>query len=151
LAPTSVVAGTGDYLPLDPSNGSAIPLFSAIVFNDATDSLLQPLNPLPLFSIADGGLLYTFTLTSLIVADYSSAFLGVGTLSFLATGYADITGFDRTYGTFSLGGSSLGSSLRFTATAAAGGVAVPDSGATATLFGLSLLGIGMFRRKFGTA
>jgi hypothetical protein len=147
----SIAQGTGDYLPLDPANGSPIPLFANIVFNDATDTLILPLNPLPLFSMIDGGLLYSFTLTSLITADYSSAFLNVSALSFVASGYADITGFDRTFGTFSIGGSSLNTSLRFTATAAASGVAVPDSGATAALLGISLLGVGLMGRKFGMA
>lgn len=150
--PISITKGTGDYLPLDPASpGTATATFSEIKFNDATNTLLEPVNPNFLFSVDYSGVLYSFTLTSLVTADYSVGDLDVGTLSFLGSGFADITGFDRTYGTFSIGGSSESSYLEFNATAKPSGTAVPDSGSTAAMLGLTFLGAGLMRRKFASA
>ena len=150
--PITITKGTGDYLPLDPSSpGTATADFSTIVFNDATNTLLQPVDPNVMFSVNHDGALYSFTLTSLLTADYSVGDLDVGTLSFLGTGFADITGYDRTYGTFSIGGSSESSYLEFNATAKTSGTAVPDGGSTVAMLGLSFLGAGLMRKKFATA
>jgi hypothetical protein len=149
--PISITRGTGNYLPLDPASpGTPTANFSEIAFNDASDTLLTPVDPNVLFSVSHEGVLYSFTLTSLVTADYSED-AGVGALSFLGNGFADITGFDRTYGTFSIGGSSESSYLEFNATAKSAGTAVPDSGSTAAILGISLLGGAMLRRKFATA
>ena len=84
------------------------------------------------WSVTSGGVTYTFDLATITTNQVVS-----GTLVIQGTGTAQATGFtDNPGGIFSLSSSSSGTSISFSST-----TSVPDSGHTAALLGLGMLGL----------
>src|SRR5690606_3528641 len=105
----------------------------------------------PLWTFTIGGTVYEFDLTALTSAT-TSVTPSLSTFTLSGTGTAKITGFDDTFGVFSLQGTGENLTFQFVqASTTANGLAVPDGGATAALLGLSLLGVTLVHRKMGGA
>jgi len=84
------------------------------------------------WSFTSGGVTYTFDLATITTNQVLA-----GTLVIQGTGTAQATGYsDNPGGIFSLSSSSAGTSISFTTT-----TSVPDSGHTAALLGLGMLGL----------
>lgn len=80
---------------------------------------------------------YTFDLATITYNQVTA-----GTLTIQGTGTAQGTGFDDFTGYFTLSSSSSGTSIAFSST-----TAVPDSGHTAALLGLGMLGLAGLARR----
>jgi hypothetical protein len=96
----------------------------------------------PLWKYTVGTTEYSFDLTTMAID-----FRNTTTIALSGTGYANITGLDETWGTWTFSAQldpnrPKGSTFTFSSTDA-----VPDGGATAILLGVGLLGLGALRRK----
>lgn len=144
-SPVSITSTSGDYNGAigAPLNG-LIPTFNDINFNDTTDTLLN--SPLLLYSFISNGDTYSFTLTGITEASVttinSPPFSPIA-VALTGFGFAEITGKDKTYGTFALGGGGLNKKITFTAANS-----VPDGGATVFLLGAGLLGLAFAGHRF---
>jgi len=83
------------------------------------------------WSMTVSGVTYSFDLATITTNQVTA-----GTLLIQGTGTAEATGFTSQEGTFTLSSSSSGTSIAFTST-----TNVPDSGHTAALLGLGMLGL----------
>lgn len=141
----SVSTGTqsGDYL------GTALTPVSMNTF--VFDPLVLPGSPYPLWSFSHDGKDYSFALTSLTLKEVTttpgSPLRG---LRVTGLGIASITGFDDTYGGFSITttGNTTATQLGFGSFTFATGreVPVPDGGATFVLLGSSFLGFVILKK-----
>lgn len=123
----------GDYA--DVTAGTAA-TWTPFTFNPPAGSVT------PLWNMSYGGRTYSFSATSMAVSSSSTE------VDISGTGIAHITGFDDTYGTWTVtatGGSSV--VFTFGATTTASGNPVPDGGTTILLLGLALAAIAMLGRK----
>ena len=135
--PATVTLATGDYLGLD---GDAA-TFDPIVFSPASPGLLWTIN--------SGGNTYTFTIDSFLSSSQDSQFVNL-----MGTGTATATGYLPTNGTWTItdtNSSGVGEDFTFGASSNVTN-SVPDSGSSALLIGLGLVGIAIgapsFRREF---
>ncbi len=151
-------SGTATDAPLPPAisgNYSGVPMntptvFQPIVFtglNTLTPSLTAVVSPLWTFTI--GAVVYSFDLTSLTTAT-TAVSPNLSTFTLSGNGVAKITGFDPTFGVFSLQGTGENLSFQFIqASTTANGLAVPDGGSAVALLGLAMIGVEGLRRKLG--
>jgi hypothetical protein len=115
--------------------GGTVVTFSPFQYN-------TPVVPIsPLWSFAFGGLTYSFDVKSM-VSEFSNV---TRTWNIAGTGIAHVTGFDDTTGTFTFTLTNSGAAFSFASTATAS--KVPESGSTALLVGLCLVGMGLVARK----
>ncbi len=125
ITATVGAGSTGDYAGLS----------GAVTFKDLNWTNAGYTGALALddcWSIISGGVTYTFDLATIT----TNQVVG-GTLVIQGTGTAQATGFtDNPGGIFSLSSSSSGTSISFSST-----TSVPDSGHTAALLGLGMLGL----------
>jgi len=143
--PWHTLAGIGVY--------SGIPMGVSATFNDLSftgdGSLAALIGPdLPLWTFSFGGETYSFDLLAL-----TNGHTEAGSMSFSGTGIAHgsgVTAFDDTPATIALQGSGQNFSFSIsTSTTTSKGV--PESGATAALLAIALVGIGALRRQLKVA
>ncbi len=127
ITATVGAGSTGDY--------AGIASATAVTFKDLNWTTAGYTGALAIddfWSITSGGVTYTFDLATIT----TNQVIG-GTLVIQGTGTAQATGFtDNPGGIFSLSSSSSGTSISFSST-----TSVPDSGHTAALLGLGMLGL----------
>ena len=127
---TSITANVGAG-----STGDYAGLSGAVTFQDLNWTTAGYTGALAIddfWSVTSGGVTYTFDLATIT----TNQVIG-GTLVIQGTGTAQATGFtDNPGGIFSLSSSSSGTSISFSST-----TSVPDSGHTAALLGLGMLGL----------
>ena len=127
---------TGSYAPLNGGGNFGSTLaFSTFGFGG---NVLSPASVL-LWTVASGGVTYSFTATSVQIVLQNSTFLDLQ-----GNGSANITGYDSTIGTWSMLFTGLGGTTTFTFGAA---TAVPDNGTTVMLLGAAFAGLCLFRKK----
>jgi len=131
----AALTNTGDYAGTD---GSLVTM-QGFAFDPFAGAAISPL-----WTFDIGLVTYSFELTSITLVD---RFAGGGNyfLSVAGSGMASITGFEDAAGTWSLTTQSGtgATTLSFSST-----TSVPDSGATAALLGLGLIGLGAASRRF---
>jgi len=120
-------AGTGDY--------SSVPHNTTVTFSSID---LNANSVDPLWSFSYNLVNYSFEATSYIV---QRAFNSI--ISVVGVGIARIDGFEDTYGEFSFTANQNNTAMTFSS-----GASVPDSGATAALLGLGLVGLATAARRF---
>lgn len=126
--PTS--AGTGDY--------SVLPTFTPLTFNTFSFS---DTGVAPLWSIINAGTTYSFDATTVNVTTQT-----INALIISGSGIGSISGVinrNDTAGSWIVTADKSGASFQFSSTAV-----VPDSGATAALLGLGLIGLAGAARRF---
>lgn len=141
----TVTVGQESGLSGDYAGTAGAPVdFTPFTWDPVTASV--PLNPLWTFD--NGGNTYSFDLTSLSVDFVSSTAL---VLSGLGTAMITGPGMDKlpTSGLWNLSGQTQGgaASFTFSSSSTVPTPAVPDGGATALLFGLSMLGFGLLKSR----
>lgn len=122
---TSVLGTSGDYAIV--TDGTAV-TFTPFSFSASGVT--------PLWSFGYGPLTYSFDATTVSVTTTTNSIIAEG------AGYAYITGFDATPGTWIITSNGAGASFTFSASST-----VPDGGTTALLVGLGLVGMGLFVRR----
>jgi len=133
---TIVVNATHGSYNVVPANGTVAAAFTPFTFNPATV-------PAPsLWSFTFNGLTYTFTATT-----ETSQYLGgvLNSWNIGGTGFASITGFANTPGTWTLTATQTGASFTFASTAGVG--PVPDNGTTLILLGAALSGLALIKAR----
>lgn len=131
----TVSGATGDYSGI--ASGTTVDFSTVTGVHPFT---VNPSTPYAgLWTITAGATTYSFDVNSTSIISQTST-----TLSLEGMGTAYISGgtYDPTGGTWNLTLNKNGGLLNFS-----GGAAVPDSGATALLLGLGLLGLGMAARR----
>ncbi|HEV2211314.1 MAG TPA: hypothetical protein VG167_21325 [Verrucomicrobiae bacterium] len=131
-APT-VLTALGDYSSV-PMGTAAI--WTPFTFNPPAASVT------PLWAFTIGTTVYSFDSTSMSVT-YPGGFVNIS-----GTGIAHITGFQDTYGTWTVT-TTPGEGLTFTfgASTDTGGQGVPDGGMTVLLLGAALSGLALLRKQ----
>ena len=127
-----LVKTTNGSYELVPGDSTVSGTFTPFTFSPAT-------LPAPsLWTFTFGGLTYTFTATS-----ETSQYLGgvLNTWIIGGDGFASITGFADTPGTWTLTATQTGASFTFASTAGA----VPDNGSTLILLGAALSGLALIK------
>jgi hypothetical protein len=129
------LAETGSYAPLNGGgNFGGTLTFSTFGFGG---NVLNPASVL-LWTLTSGGITYSFTATSVFISSQSPTFLNL-----TGTGYANITGYTATLGTWSITDTAQGGQV-FTFGAA---TTVPDGGTTVMLLGAAFAGLCLYRKK----
>jgi len=133
-----VVSEVGDYSGITP--------FTAAAFANPLD--VNPSTPAALlWTVIAGGNTYTFGATTSTVTEQGSSPSGGYVLDMGGTGWAEINGLDKTYGTWLVTASQSGLAIGFESTASV--VGVPDGGMTLGLLGSAMLALQGLRRKLG--
>ena len=135
-SPEVTLLGSGSYAGVKP--GIAVN-FNSIVLKTGATSLLEPVNSLWSFNTAAAN--YSFDLAYLTYVHITTGLVNAEILRGVGTLHG--TGLDDAQGTFILTGGGIGKSFAFGFISNS----VPDGGSTATLLGLALVGVGVFRRK----
>jgi len=139
----AIVVSTG----LPGTSYSSIPIDSTTA-TFANPLWIDPSTPAsPLWSVSFGGNLYTFTATTSTVSEQGSGPHGGFVLDMGGSGYAEINGLDKTYGTWIVTASQSGMAIGFESTATV--VGIPDGGMTLGLLGSALFALQGLRRKLG--
>jgi hypothetical protein len=128
-------------------NGSyaGIPLTTPATFANPLD--VKPSTPpATLWTVVAGLTTYTFGATTSTVTTQGSGSGGL-VLDMGGSGWAEIDGLDKTYGTWELTASQTGMAMGFESTASV--VGVPDGALTLGLLGSALLALQGLRRKLG--
>jgi hypothetical protein len=123
-----VVSKSGSYAP--------ITMFTSAAF--ANPLHIKPATPAPLlWTVISGGNTYTFGATTSSVSEQGAGPSGGYVLDMGGTGWAEIDGIDKTYGTWLVTASQSGMALGFEST----GSVVPDGGMTLGLLGSVFTGL----------
>lgn len=125
ISDTFVFPGsTGSYL--------TVPLFEPVTF---TPFSFSASGVTPLWTFTVGAVTYSFNATSIVVDGQSAGFLNLS-----GTGWASITGYETTEGTWSITDTTTKKGSHIF-TFGADSATVPDSSGTALLIGLGLAGV----------